>query len=584
MRRRGLLHAGHGALVLTLGATLCGGAQGQTVLAVRVWPAADYTRVTLESDVALVARHFVTAEGAPRLVVDLDGLELGPELRELVSRVRPDDPYIAGVRVGQNQPRTVRLVMDLRQPVAPQQFRLDPVGPYRHRLVFDLHPLVERDPLLALIRDKEAAERQAARSVQDALGDFIQRLEAPARPPGSRPPTVATAPAAPGASSSTTPTRPAQGAVPADPSPGTLAGLDRLVIVALDAGHGGEDPGAIGPTGLREKDVVLQIALALRDRLHETRGLRVMLTRDGDFFVPLHERVRKARRVQADLFVSIHADAFFRPEARGGSVFALSTGAATSSAARWMADRENAADLVGGVNVAVRDAQVLRALLDMSTTAQIKDSLTLGGEVLSRMSRVGRLHKPRVEQAGFAVLKAPDIPSILVETAFITNPEEEARLTDEDYQVTLANAIANGIRRYFAKNPPLARGRATLSDASAIGPGVPGSEAADVTLVRSANAHEASGEDVRRVTFTRPQPPATRARVAEPPRRAAPVSKTAKPSGTKPRKALGGSPRARAVEPSKSRGRVAACKGTRQVRATSCAPRPTGRQPVGRLR
>ncbi|MFY9509792.1 MAG: N-acetylmuramoyl-L-alanine amidase, partial [Rubrivivax sp.] len=235
---------------------------------------------------------------------------------------------------------------------------------------------------------------------------------------------------------------------------------ERLVIVALDPGHGGEDPGAIGPSGLREKDVVLRVALQLRDKLNAVPGMRVMMTRDADFFVPLGERVRKARRVQADLFVSIHADAFFRPEARGASVFALSTKGASSSAARWMAEKENAADLVGGVNVgAVKDAQVLRALLDMSTTAQIKDSLKLGGEVLSRIGRVGALHKRSVEQAGFAVLKAPDIPSILVETAFISNPEEEDKLRDPDYQARLVDALATGIRRYFAKNPPLARQR-----------------------------------------------------------------------------------------------------------------------------
>ena len=236
--------------------------------------------------------------------------------------------------------------------------------------------------------------------------------------------------------------------------------VQRLLIVALDAGHGGEDPGAIGPTGLREKDVVLAIALELRERLNAVPGMRVMMTREGDYFVPLAERVRKARRVQADLFVSIHADAFMRPEARGASVFALSTGGATSTAARWMAERENSADRVGGVNVAgVKDAQLLRAMLDMSTTAQINDSLKVGHEVLSRIGRVGRLHKRRVEQAGFAVLKAPDIPSILVETAFISNPEEESLLRDPAHRTRLVDALAAGIRRYFARNPPMARQR-----------------------------------------------------------------------------------------------------------------------------
>jgi N-acetylmuramoyl-L-alanine amidase len=237
------------------------------------------------------------------------------------------------------------------------------------------------------------------------------------------------------------------------------ARIDRLIIVALDPGHGGEDPGAIGPTGLREKDVVLQVALKLRDKLNDLPGMRAMLTRDADFFVPLQERVRKARRVQADLFVSIHADAFLTPQARGASVFALSQGGATSAAARWMASKENASDAVGGVNIKAKDATVMRALLDMSTSAQIQDSLKLGGEVLGQIGKVGKLHKGKVEQAGFAVLKAPDIPSILVETAFISNPEEEAKLRDANYQHELVDALVTGIRRYFAKNPPLARNR-----------------------------------------------------------------------------------------------------------------------------
>jgi len=452
---------------LALAVTVSDAAHAVAILAVRVWPAADYTRVTIESDAALAARQFLTPEGPPRLVIDIDGLELDGALRELVGKVKPDDPYIAGVRVGQYQPRTVRLVFDLKQAVAPQQFVLAPVAAYRHRLVLDLFPQVERDPLLALVQEKEQASRQAAQAVKDALGEFIGRVERPvgapptaggaATPPAGRPGMTTPPPA-----SGSAPT-PAVVQTPAPSAPGETPGLpdgiDRLVIVALDPGHGGEDPGAIGPTGLREKDVVLQMALQLRDRLNEQRGMRAMLTRDADFFVPLHERVRKARRVQADLFVSIHADAFMRPEARGGSVFALSTGAATSTAAKWMADRENAADLVGGVNVAVKDTQVLRAMLDMSTTAQIKDSLRVGQEVLTRLGRVGRLHKPQVEQAGFAVLKAPDIPSILVETAFISNPQEENLLRDPDWQARLVEALAEGIKRYFLKNPPLARQR-----------------------------------------------------------------------------------------------------------------------------
>jgi N-acetylmuramoyl-L-alanine amidase len=337
----------------------------------------------------------------------------------------------------------VRLVIDLKQTIAPQVFTLAPVAAYKHRLVFDLYPTEARDPLLDLIRDKERAEAQAARAVRDALGEFIGKVESNGAPPPRPAASV-----------------PLQTPAPRPPSPEIMKKFERLVIVALDPGHGGEDPGAIGPRGLKEKDVVLSVALALRDKLNAVPNMRAFLTREGDFFVPLAERVKKARRVQADLFISIHADAFTNPAARGASVFALSERGASSAEARWLANKENAADAVGGVNLKVaRDASVMRALLDMSTTAQIKDSLRVGSSVLGELDRVGRLHKPRVEQAGFAVLKAPDIPSILVETAFISNPGEEAKLADPEYRARLVEALLSGIKRYFAKNPPLARNR-----------------------------------------------------------------------------------------------------------------------------
>ncbi|MDH4289635.1 MAG: N-acetylmuramoyl-L-alanine amidase [Aquincola sp.] len=441
---------GHGSLVLLLQWPRL--AFGAEIVAVRVWPAADYTRVTIESDAALTARHSLIT-GPDRVVIDIDGLELSPQLRELVGKVRGDDPFIAGVRVGQNQPRIVRLVIDLKQPAAPQVFTLAPAAAYKHRLVFDLYPSEARDPLLELIREKERAERAAAGAVRDALGEFIGKV-------GDGQTGKAAAAQAPPVASAPTAVAAGQTAVAKRPSPEVVRRVERLVIVALDPGHGGEDPGAVGPRGLKEKDVVLQVALALRERLNAQPGMRAFLTRDADFYVPLADRVRKARRVQADLFVSIHADAFINRSARGASVFALSERGATSTAARWLANKENAADVVGGVNVkAGNDVHVLRTLLDMSTTAQVKDSLRVGGEVLSQLDRVGRLHKPRVEQAGFAVLKAPDIPSILVETAFISNPEEEAQLANPDYRRKLVDAMLAGIRRYFAKNPPLARNR-----------------------------------------------------------------------------------------------------------------------------
>lgn len=478
-----------GALVLVLGAGDL--VHGATLVAVRVWPAADYTRVTLESDTALEARHFVT-EGSARLVIDIDGLELSPQLRELVAKIGTNDPHIAGVRLGQSQPRQVRMVFDLKRSSTPQVFTLSPIAPYRYRLVFDLYPAQAPDPLLALVKEREAAptplpvqpppatttaeaSARAASDVDDALGEFIGRVDRPVRPPlpmPPAPPAVALKPEplnpAGSVSAPAVPTAPpppprvatapasAEGAPAVPPGRG---GINRLVIVAIDPGHGGEDPGAIGPTGLREKDVVLQIAKQLQERINARPGMRAMLTRDADFFVPLHERVNKARRVQADLFLSIHADAFITPQARGASVFALSDSGATSTAARWMAKRENASDAIGGINVASKDTHVLRALLDMSTTAQIKDSLRVGREVLGNIGQVGKLHKGQVEQAGFAVLKAPDIPSILVETAFISNPEEEAKLRDENYQAQLVKAVYTGIVRYFSRNPPLARER-----------------------------------------------------------------------------------------------------------------------------
>jgi N-acetylmuramoyl-L-alanine amidase len=441
LSRRALLARG-GSLVLLLGAADI--AFGATIVAVRVWPAEDYTRVTIESDAPLLEKHFL-ADNPQRLVIDIEGLELSPTLRDIVGRISSDDPFIAGVRVGQNRPRVVRMVIDLKQATAPKLFTLEPVAAYQHRMVFDLYPTEERDPLLALIRDKQQADR-AAQAVQDALGEFIGQLGRPGQP------AAGASAAAPG-----TPPSVASGSgVKGDKGNGKV---DRLIVVALDPGHGGEDPGATGPSGLREKDVVLQIALQLRDRINAKPGMRAMLTRDADFFVPLQDRVRKARRVQADLFVSIHADAFMTPQARGASVFALSERGASSTAARWLATKENAADLIGGVDIKSRHEDVMRTLLDMSTTAQIKDSLKLAGEVLGQIGKVGRLHKAQVEQAGFAVLKAPDVPSILVETAFISNPEEEAKLRDAEYQARLVDALVTGIGRYFARNPPLARTR-----------------------------------------------------------------------------------------------------------------------------
>ena len=453
-----------GSVVLLLGVQHI--ARGATIVAVRVWPSKDYTRLTIESDSAIKARQLFIPE-PPRLAVDIEGIDLIPALRELVAKVRSDDPNISGIRVGQNAPGVVRLVMDLKQPILPQVFSLAPVANYQHRLVLDLYPARPVDPLEALISDRltgKPALAAAAAPLPPVQTPPQAQARAPDRPATDPLETLiaqqfskALADAAPAAEKS----RPRSPAA-SQGRPGSLAEnkMDRLVIVALDPGHGGEDPGATGPGGTREKDVVLQIAHRLRDRINQQPNMRAFLTRDADFFVPLNVRVQKARSVQADLFISLHADAFFTSAPQGASVFALSEKGASSSAARWLADKENSADLVGGINVKAKDAQVQKVMFDMSTAAQINDSMKLGSVMLDEMGNVGKLHKGRVEQASFAVLKAPDIPSVLVETAFISNPEEEARLRSEDYQIQLANALMRGISQYFSRNPPLARNRA----------------------------------------------------------------------------------------------------------------------------
>ena len=464
MKRRQLLQSG--ALVLLLGAQHL--ARGATILAVRLWPAPDYSRVTIESDTLLsFSQTFVP--NPPRLAVDVRGIDLNPALKELVAKVGANDPTINGIRVGQFGPGVVRLVVDLKQMVAPQVFTLPPVAAYQHRLVFDLYPTQVADPLEALIAERlqEAPTAPPPSPLTgDPLGELItQKSQTPSQTagPGTSPSNTTSSIASSATSTGVRGQKDLKKMPPQSMSVPAPAATDRLIIVALDAGHGGEDPGAIGPGGTREKDVVLRLAHRMRERINAStvngNAMRAFLTRDADYFVPLHIRVQKARRVQADLFISLHADAFFTPDPQGASVFALSQGGASSSAARWMADKENKADQVGGLNIKARDMQVKRALLDMSTTAQIRDSLQLGGAMLGEIKRVGKLHKPRVEQASFAVLKAPDIPSVLVEAAFISNPDEEAKLNSDAYQDQLADALMRGIERYFSKNPPLARSR-----------------------------------------------------------------------------------------------------------------------------
>lgn len=403
------------------------------ILAVRVWPADEYTRVTLEGDVELKATQFLVRDPL-RMVVDIEGLELNSTLKELIAKIQPGDPYIRQVRVGQNRPDVVRLVFDLKEEVNPQVFTLMPVGEYKHRLVFDLYPVRPVDPIEALIEKGQWLKDQP----------IAKETEKVAEPSSMPQPKLNPNPEQP---------------LPSAPDLKNVPRLNRMVTIALDPGHGGEDPGAIGRGGSYEKDIVLSIAKRLKAKIEMQPNMRVFLTRDADFFVPLNVRVEKARKVQADLFMSIHADAFIETSARGSSVFALSDKGASSTAARWLANKENSADLIGGVNIKNHDKQLASVLLDLSTTAQISDSLKLGGAILGEIGGINRLHKGSVEQAGFAVLKAPDIPSVLIETAFISNPEEEAKLRDENYQNQMADAILKGINRYFSKKPPLSKNR-----------------------------------------------------------------------------------------------------------------------------
>jgi N-acetylmuramoyl-L-alanine amidase len=435
--RRRLIGAAATLLVLPVIPRL---AHAATILAVRTWPADEYTRVTLELDSELKAEQF-TLENPDRLVVDIEGLSMSASLNDLATKIRNGDPYIRSLRIAQNRPNVVRLVFDLKQPVAPQIFTLKPVADYQYRLVLDLYPKIAQDPLMAILK------KPAAPDVDDPLARILEDISR--NPPG---PNTARIPPAP-----PLPNQPPAVAMPRPSEEPKLGSRKRMLTIALDPGHGGEDPGASGKTGLREKDVVLRIAHRLKALIDAQPNMRAYLTRDDDYFVPLHVRVQKARRVRADLFVSIHADAWIKPSASGSSVFALSQRGASSTAARWMANKENAADLIGGVNLGSHDEQVAKVLLDLSTSAQIHDSLKLGSVLLEEIKKINRLHKDDVEQAGFAVLKAPDIPSILVETAFISNPNEEALLKSSAHQDKLAMAMFTGIQRYLTTNPPLAR-------------------------------------------------------------------------------------------------------------------------------
>jgi len=428
--RRQLLRYAGASLILSVTPLAGAAAKLPSVLAVRIWPAADYTRVTLEHDAPLKFTHF-TVENPDRLVVDIEGVEFNSVLDSLARKLTTDDPNIKLLRAGRFKPGVVRLVMELKGKVNPQVFTLEPAGEYGRRLVLDVYPLNPPDPMMALLEGRKDAV-EPLKNEQD----FQIAEKRPDDAVAKKPEKQVEAPEVHTSKKSGKPI------------------VDRLVTITLDPGHGGEDPGAIGKAGTYEKNVTLEVARRLKARIDAEPNMRAVLTRDSDYFVPLQMRVQKARRIQSDLFLSIHADAWIRPDARGSSVFVLSEKGASSTQARLLAQKENQADLIGGVNIGSKDLFLARTLLDLSQTGTINDSLKLGKYLLGELGSINTLHKAHVEQAGFAVLKAPDIPSALIETAFISNPEEEARLNDDAYQEKLAGAIVRGIRQYFIKHPP----------------------------------------------------------------------------------------------------------------------------------
>lgn len=431
-----LLHLNQSALAANL------------VSAVRVWPAQDYTRITLEANSAFTYKMSYM-QNPDRVVLDIDQVDLNSVIKSLADKVQANDPYIKQIRSANFQ-QGVRLVVDLKAAAKPNAFTLTPTGAYKYRLVLDVYPAL--DPLMAMVAERDPAPAPAAAVTADAQAPATNAPE---------PVVVETAALANNAVSQSAPASPSditEGPVIKN-MPAEVKKVGRQIIVAIDAGHGGEDPGASGANGSREKDITLMVAKKLKQQIDAEPNMRAVLTRDGDYFIPLHGRVVKARGMQADLFVSIHADAFTKQSARGSSVFALSERGATSASARYLAKKENESDLIGGVSLNDKDPILARTLLDLSQTATINDSLKLGKAVLSEIGEINTLHAKRVEQAAFAVLKSPDIPSILVETAFISNPEEERRLNDEAYQEQLCASILNGIKKYFSTNPALAKSK-----------------------------------------------------------------------------------------------------------------------------
>ena len=385
----------------------------------RVWPSNEYTRFTIEST-DYIKNDQSILKNPDRVVVDLKSININNSLKNLSEVDFKDNSSISGVRVAQYDPGTVRIVIDLHHESKIKIFSLKPFKSYGHRLVVDVYH--EEDEIAHLLKQLQAKagddQKNNSQKVEDEKTNLTTKEESKEEQPKEA--------------------------------------EQAKIVVAIDAGHGGEDPGARGSSGTKEKDITLAIAKKLRDAINKEPNLQGVLIRDGDYFIPLAKRVAKARKLEADIFVSIHADAFTKKSVKGSSVFALSERGASSAFAKFIANKENESDLIGGVSIDDKHPVLAQTLLDLSLSATINDSMKLGRYVLDEMGKVNTLHKKYVEQAGFAVLKAPDIPSILVETAFISNPKEEKNLRSESFQIKLAESVVKGIKTYIKTGANLA--------------------------------------------------------------------------------------------------------------------------------
>ena len=456
------------ALLLSFSFLPLSGVRASQIVAVRMWPAEEYTRLTIEHDQPIRFRYFVIRNQKPmQMAVDVQGILLTDHLIKMVEAIKPEDPYISKIKVAQNTANTIRISVVFKKDVDPQVFSLKPFGDYRYRLVFDIYPMEQQDPLMSIIQKEEKEKDVIGRlleqvaegqkrmeehrmdSGRDAIGDLIAGITSGTAVPVK--PTNVPKTSIENKKNTVTQTKkePTKKTQPKTSS-------SRNLIIAIDPGHGGEDPGAIGRTyKTREKDVVLSISRILCQELNKLKGIKAVLTRNGDYFVSLNRRIMKARAAKADFFVSIHADAWINSKAKGSSVFCLNSRGKVSSQNKWLARNQNSADRIGGVNLRAQDVQIAKILMDMSFTAQIADSLEYGHIVLKEVARINQLHKQYVEQANFAVLKAPDIPSILVETAFLSNPREERNLRSSYFQKKMAQAIGNGILKAFNRKAVL---------------------------------------------------------------------------------------------------------------------------------